>query len=224
MNWDGNYAYSLAAFVVGGLAGFQAIYDRYKDESGSAVNTLPGYAYLFSRGIVPVIFFVLVYRTYQVRTYLLGLAIGLGLGTEAVLRSQFQVKSSRPARGALATENTFVGLFNLLDWYQKFFLELVRIRLTRKRQKIVRAAVRRIPRGVTFDKLCETVSINADALDEKDKKAVRDELRKQLVEYKSEVEHRGSSEGIESKFASKLGYWIYNSAGRWHGLNVLFKF
>jgi hypothetical protein len=224
MNWDGNYAYSLAAFIVGALAGFQAIYDQYKDESGSALNTFPGYAYLLSRGIVPAIVFVILYRTYQVRSYLLGLAIGLGLGTEAVLRSQFQLKSSRPAKGALTTENTFVGFFNLLEWYQNFFLELIRIRLTRKRQTIVQDAVRRIPDGITFDRLCDTVSINADALDEKDKKAVREELAKQLAEYVREVRPSGSTEGIERKFASKLGYWIYNSAGRRYGLNVLFRF
>ena len=55
MNWDWNYAYSVVAFVVGALAGFQAIYERYGDESGTSVNTLPGYGYLLSRGLVPVL-------------------------------------------------------------------------------------------------------------------------------------------------------------------------
>lgn len=113
MNWDRNYAYACVAFAVGALAGFQAIYERYKDESGTSVNTLPGYGYLLSRGFVPALFFFLLYRTTQLHSYLFGLAIGLGLGTEAVLRSQIQVRSSKPTKDALATENTFVGFFNL---------------------------------------------------------------------------------------------------------------
>ena len=226
MDWDWNYAYAFVAFVVGTLAGFQAIYDRYKDESGTAVHTLPGYGYLFSRGAVPVIFFLILYHTYQVRSYLFGLAVGLGLGTEVVLRSQFQVKSSRPKKGALATENTFFGFFNLLDWYQKLFLELINTRIAAKRQKIVRQAVRRIPEGMTFDKLCEVVKINVGALDQKERNSVLDEISKQLADYAREMAQNGgnAAEQIETKFRYKLGYWIYNSTGRWHGLTVLFKF
>jgi hypothetical protein len=165
MNWDWNYAYSLVAFIAGGLAGFQAIYERYGDESGSSVNTLPGYGYLLSRGLVPLIFFLVLYRSYQVHSYLFGVAIGLGLGTEAILRSQFQVRSQKSAKGGLATENSFVGFFNLLDWYQKLFLQLINTRIAAKRQRMVRDAVRRVPPAFSFDKLCYVVRINADALD-----------------------------------------------------------
>jgi hypothetical protein len=72
-----------------------------------------------------------------VHNYLFGLAIGLGLGTEAVLRSQVQIKSSKPTKDALATENTFIGFFNLLDWYQKLVLEQINTRMAAKRQEIV---------------------------------------------------------------------------------------
>jgi hypothetical protein len=68
MNWDWNYAYAFVSFVVGALAGFQAIYDRYRDEFGTAVNTAFGCGYLLSRGLIPAIFFLLLYRTNHVHS------------------------------------------------------------------------------------------------------------------------------------------------------------
>jgi hypothetical protein len=148
------------------------------------------------------------------------------MGTEAVLRSQFHVKSSKSSKGPLATENTFIGFFNLLDWYQKLFLQLINTRIAAKRQRIVREAVRRVPREMSFDKLCNIVRINTDALDEKDKLAITDEIAKQLCDYSGEISSNGglSTQDIESRYQYKLAYWIYNKAGRWHGLRVLFAF
>jgi hypothetical protein len=134
MDWDWNYSYAFVSFIIGTLAGFQAIYERHGEESGTSVATLPGVGYLFSRGFVPALFFVVLYRSHQVRSYLFGLAIGLGVGTEAVLRSQIQVKT-KPVKGSsLATENSFIGLFNILEWYQKFILEQITTRIAAKRQ------------------------------------------------------------------------------------------
>jgi hypothetical protein len=227
MNWDWNYAYGVVSFVVGALAGFQAIYDRYKDEFGSAVNTPFGYCYLLSRGLIPAILFLVLYGTNRVHSYLFGLAIGLGLGTEAILRSQVQIKS-RPAKNALATENTFMGFFNLLEWYQKFILQQINTRMAAKRQEIVRHAVQRVPECMPFPRVCEIVKINADALsDDKEIKVVKEEIEKQLGEYIQEIERGGGGEGtpeMQNRYQSKLGYWIYNKAGRRPALKVLFKF
>ena len=41
MDW--NYLYSVVAFVIGGLAGFQGVYERYKKDSPKAAITLPGF-------------------------------------------------------------------------------------------------------------------------------------------------------------------------------------
>ena len=79
---------------------------------------------------------------------------------------------------------------------------------------------------MSFDKLCDVVGINADALDEKDKRAIADEIARQLADYSGEISRNGgvSTQAIESRYQHKLGYWIYNKAGRWHGLRVLFAF
>jgi hypothetical protein len=51
MDW--NYLYSIVAFVIGGLAGFQGVYERYKKDSPKASTTLPGFFYLLTRATFP---------------------------------------------------------------------------------------------------------------------------------------------------------------------------
>jgi len=113
----------------------------------------------------------------------------------------------------------------LLDWYQKLFLQLINTRIAAKRQKIVREAVRRVPDGMFFDKLCDVVRNNSGALDNKEKKTVAEEIASQLDEYLADIKkNKGPSEQIEERYRYKLAYWIYNNSGRWHGLNVLYAF
>jgi hypothetical protein len=223
---DWNYAYAFVALVIGGLAGFQAIYERYGDESGTAVNTRPGVWYLISRGAVPALFFVLLYRSSIIRNFLFGYAIGLGLGTEAILRSQIHIKTSKSAKGTLATENTFVGFFNLLEWYQKFILEAINTRIAGKRQKFVRDAVGRIPSAMNFIEICDRVEINTGALNtEKDRKSVQAEIIKQRADYRAEAATTTANiQKLDNRYRHKLGYWVYHNAGRWHGLKLLFDF
>src|SRR6266496_5366758 len=129
MNWDRNYAYACVAFAVGALAGFQAIYERYKDESGTSVNTLPGlWLSPFPRVCTCALFLPSLSNNPASQLFIRS-GHRARLGTEALLRSQIQVRSSKPTKDALATENTFVGFFNLLDWYQKLFLELINTRM-----------------------------------------------------------------------------------------------
>jgi hypothetical protein len=226
MIWDWNL---VVAFAIGVLAGFQAIYERYGDESFTSVNTFPGYSYLALRGLVPAFFFLLLYASTQNHTFfhLLGLAVGLGLGTEVVLRSQIQLKSTKRKSGALTNENTFIGLFNLLDWVQKLVLESINTRMAAKRQSIVRRAVGQVPTDMRFDRVCELVRTNADALGEdREITNVRDESDRQLAEYRGEIKSQGgtSAPEIEDRYRYKLGYWIYRNANRSHGLRVLFNF
>lgn len=225
IDYDWNYAYALVSFIIGALAGFQAIYERYGEESGTSAATLPGLAYLFSRGIVPALFFVVLYKSHQVHSYLMGLAVGLGLGTEAVLRSQFQVKTKRPAKGTtLTAENSFIGLFNVLEWYQNFTLELIATRIAAKRQRMVHEAIRRVPQTMSFPGLCRQVETNSDALsDPKERQQIKDALAAQLTEYVAEGK-KSSSGDIEDRYRKKLGFWIYHNVHGRHGLDLLFRF
>jgi hypothetical protein len=78
-----------------------------------------------------------------------------------------------------------------------------------------------------FPRVCEVVKINADALsDDKEIKAVKEEIERQLAEYTQEVEKQGgeSTPEMQNRYQFKLGYWIYNKAGRGAALKVLFKF
>ena len=71
--------------------------------------------------------------------------------------------------------------------------------------------------------LCEIIKKNADALsDEKQITDLKSEIERQLKASTDEVTgHGGSTPAIEDRYRSKLGYWIYRNAGRWHGLKVL---
>jgi len=41
--------YGLVAFVIGGLAGYQGVYEKYRRDSTKALTTLPGLFYLLTR-------------------------------------------------------------------------------------------------------------------------------------------------------------------------------
>jgi hypothetical protein len=87
MNWY--YLYCILAFSVGLLAGFQGIYNRYKKDSLDALRTLPGTAYLLSRGFVPAAVFIIAYATGLIQNQLPVWSLGFGLGAETALRTKF---------------------------------------------------------------------------------------------------------------------------------------
>src|SRR6266849_6663922 len=119
MNW--NYLYCLLALLVGLLAGFQGIYNRYKKDSMDALGTLPGIAYLLSRGLMPATGFIIVYATGLIETRLAVWSLGFGLGTETALRTRFYLGDAQKPGGNI--EAVSKGLADLLQWYQNRFLE-----------------------------------------------------------------------------------------------------
>src|SRR5207247_10399273 len=127
------------------------------------------------------------------------------LVTEYVLRSQIQVKASKPAKNTLTSENTFIGFFNLLEWYQKFILEAINTRIAAKRQKIVRNAVGKIPANLKFSVVCKRVEMNTGALDtEKERKAVKDEIQKQSAQYEKDIIAHGNTTELQERCRQKL--------------------
>ncbi|MEK6325434.1 MAG: hypothetical protein AABN33_27655 [Acidobacteriota bacterium] len=90
MNW--NYLYSIVAFVIGGLAGFQGVYERYKKDSAKASTTLPGFAYLLTRGIFPAGIFAGFYAAHLIENNLAITALACGTGAELFLRSKIFIE------------------------------------------------------------------------------------------------------------------------------------
>jgi hypothetical protein len=64
-----------------------------------------------------------------------------------------------------------------------------------------------VPADMLFPRVCEVVKINADALsDDKEIKAVKEEIERQLAEYTQEVEKQGgeSTPEMQNRYQFKL--------------------
>src|SRR6266581_980679 len=106
-----HYLYCILAFSVGLLAGFQGIYNRYKKDSLGALGTLPGVAYLLTRGLVPAIVFIVAYAAGLIESQLLVWSLGFGLGAETVLRTKFYLGEAQKPGGKIEITR---GLADLL--------------------------------------------------------------------------------------------------------------
>jgi hypothetical protein len=206
MDW--NYLYSLLSFFIGVAAGFQGIYERYYKDSLSASLTLPGLAYLLSRGAIPALLFGILYGYRFVERALPLQALACGTGAELVLRSRVYLRQAQKDDGV---EELLRGPFDLLRWYQSLFLESIADSLARVRQRFVQA---HLPEG-DFENLCDAVSNNLDAWPEA---AIRSDIETAVNRLKKdfEAEARAGSSALEldQKYRFKLGYLLLNKVGR----------
>ncbi len=216
MNWY--YLYCILAFSVGLLAGFQGIYNRYKKDSLDALRTLPGIAYLVSRGSVPAAVFIIAYATGLIQNQLPVWSLGFGLGAETALRTKFYLGEAQKPGGNI--EEVTRGLADLLQWYQSRFLESMADSLAQSRKRLV---MTELPEGISFPDLCTRVLNSLPAYP--DKQIVTDietEVNKLKIEYGSETAKGGSAEMLNHKYCLKLGYLILNMAGK-RGFRTLFS-
>src|ERR1700723_3750767 len=127
--------YASLSFLIGAAAGFQGIYERYRKSSGRAVSTFWGILYLLSRGILPTLVFIVVTAHYSISNFLWLYALGCGAGAEIILRSQLYIRSVKTEVGAF--QEISKGLFDVLRWWQGFFLESISGRLAELRKDAV---------------------------------------------------------------------------------------
>jgi|SRR5882724_900291 hypothetical protein len=213
MNW--NYLYSIVAFLIGGLAGFQGVYERYKKDSAKASVTLPGFSYLLTRAVFPAGIFAALYASQVVQTNLLVSALACGTGAELFLRSKIFIKQEQ--KGAGNVEDLLKGPLDLLRWYQNLLLEAASTSLAQSKKVFVD---KHLDRTVEFQELCERVFKNIEAYDPPPA-----DLKTEVEKLKDEFEKKKGAAGgdpakLEQQYRYKLGYLVYNHVGR-KGFNTL---
>ncbi len=147
-------------FVVGLLAGFQGVWQRFQYDAFRALKTPPGTAYLLSRGVVPLGLFWGLYTHRALSSTdasSWGLAVGCGVGSEAILRAKVYVKTDQ--QGA----DSYAGLFDLLKFYQDLCLEAAASWLARWRKALVS---RSMNNGPAFPNVLGRVRQNLQGLND----------------------------------------------------------
>lgn len=214
MNW--NYLYSIVAFVIGGLAGFQGVYERYKKDSFKASTTLPGFAYLLTRGLFPAAIFAGFYAAHLIENNLVVTALACGTGAELFLRSKIFIKQEQ--KGAGNVEDLLKGPLDLLRWYQNLLLEAASTSLAQSKKAFVE---KHLPESVGFEELCQRVFKNIDAYDPPPA-----DLKTEVEKLKDEFEEKVGKEGasnhakLDHRYRYKLAYLVYKHVGR-KGFNTL---
>lgn len=236
---DLNYLYSMVAFVIGGLAGFQGVYERYKKDSSKASTTFPGFFYLLTRALFPAAIFAGLYAYRLVESNLLVTALACGTGAELFLRTKIFIKQEQKGPGN--TEDLSKGPLDLLRWYQNLFLESASTNLAQSKKAFVG---KHLPATIPFQDLCERALGNIEAYNpplpdlkieveklkeefEKDAgdNSVLDTMIAREIARVSGVQLEESDfkkaqaandllEKLERKYRYKLGYLIYNQVGR----------
>jgi hypothetical protein len=194
--WD--YAWAVLSFAVGGLAAFPDIQARYPTDSLPAAKTLPGVAYLVSRGLLPAAVFVLLHYRGTVETWLPLWAFVVGTATEAVLRSQILLKQQPKTGGGI--DEFLVGPLDLLRKYQDIFFEAIEGPRARARLRFVRTNTPTEP----FKLLCGRVLTNAGAFNSP-LPGFEAEIKKLEQEFDSEGSHNAD---VEDRYRRKLGFVV----------------
>jgi hypothetical protein len=154
---DDNYVIILP-FMLGVLAAFQSVHERYGRDVRRACGTLPGILYLGTRGILACLAFeVAWYYKLIGEPFLWMKAAACGAGSELFLRTQVYVRQA--GMGSHTTE-VLRGPFDILRWYANYFLEEMAAGLAMARKAFV---FRHLPPGKKFLELCDLVGSNIPA-------------------------------------------------------------
>jgi hypothetical protein len=210
MDWK--YLYSVLSFIVGVLSGFQGIHERYKKDSDDAAFTVPGLAYLFSRGLVPAVIFIALYSSYTIDNPLI-LSVTCGVGAEIILRTKLYIKKEQQGD---RSDDLLRGPFDLLRWYQTRCLEVIAYWIAASRKEFVN---RHLPEGAGFLVLCDRVLENLQAFPDP-----RDDIIVDINELKNKFAEEmltdNAAVNLERKYCVMLGYKILNLAGK-RGFRIL---
>lgn len=187
MDW--NYLYSLVAFVIGGLAGFQGVYERYKKDSPKASTTLAGFSYLLTRALFPATLFGGLYAARLIDSKLFVTSLACGTGAELFLRTKIFIKQEQKGPGNI--EDLLKGPLDLLRWYQNLFLEAASTGLAQSRKAFVD---KHLPASAKFHDLCERVLRNIEAYNPPPP-GLKTEIEKLKEEFdKKKVDERSRAE------------------------------
>jgi hypothetical protein len=209
MDWK--YLYFLLSFSVGLLAGFQGIYDRYKRDSLHTLYTSSGIIYILTRGIIPAIIYLVLYGTGVIESRLAIWALGCGTGAELILRMKFYIKEEHTDVGSI---ELLRGPFDLLRWYQNYFLESIADSLAESRKRFV---ILHLPANMDFEDLCDRVFDNLNAYPPDQQHIIRateDVTKKLKEEFEAEIQSGVDRAILNQKYKLKLGYSVLNCTGQ----------
>jgi hypothetical protein len=206
---DLHYLYAIVSFVVGAAAGYQGISERYNKDATAAAGTSMGVLYLFTRGGVSSIGFIVLYAAGYLHNWLGVFSFVCGTSTEVVLRSTIFVKQAPTPDGHF--DELLRGPFDLLKWYQGKFLESIAGQLARKRKSTVRKL---LPSGKSFAELMVLFRKNKDAWP--DQSAI---AKLEVEVARVEAEFNAAQQGDappppDDRYQQKLGYLILNNLGK----------
>lgn len=212
------YLYSVPSFLVGLAAGFQGIAERNPKEAGLVLRTTWAVAYLLTRGLFPAIVFVGLYYSTLIEVkrpiLLIAYSAVCGVGAEVILRSKISITAGgRPG----TIDESSRGLFDLLKWYQNYFLTQMGKQLPGKRLGVVN---RYLPK-MSFPSLCDRVLAQLPALsDEQERKRIDYGLTNYRQNYTEEMKDP-KGQDLELKYRTLLAFLIYHSEGGKETLKAL---
>lgn len=214
MGW---YLYSVPSFIVGLAAGFQGIAER--NPAGLLLRTKWSFLYLLSRGLVPVLVFVGLYYSdlIEVKRPILVIVYSAvcGVGAEVILRSKISITAG--GKPGTINDESSRGLFDLLKFYQNYFLTQMGKQLPGKRLAVVN---RYLPK-MSFPSLCDRVLTHLPALsEEQERTRIYDGLTIYRQKYTEEMKDP-KGQDLELKYRTLLAFLIYHSEGGKETLKAL---
>jgi hypothetical protein len=205
--------------AIGLLSAGQAIQSKQGSDFFSALSTAWGSVYWLSRGLVPAATYLVWYFAQHPPAHSVLAATLCGLGSEAFLRTKLYVGQAPPSTSGGKAEDIFVGLFNLIEWYQAYFLKRSGIALAKRRRKLVSEMLKATS---DFRTLSRHVKASAASLNEDEKIEVRNKTNDLLSEFNKEMMGTPEAEAvrIHETFIYELGYALLKLVGQ-RGLSTL---
>jgi len=208
-----NGAYGFVSFTVGFLAGFQAVYERFRADSLKAGWTPYGVLFLSSRGAMAAI----VFETFPAPAFLtdhpLWRALLYGFGVEVILRSKYYLKRFSTGDGNFG--ELIRGPLDFLRWYQDFFLSSIDNNFARAR---IRRAALISPRYQNLLQMARVFEQNIGAYhqDRQDVLEAKDAVLNHITKYLKDLQKSGDNidPGLDKKYRYQLCYIVESFLGR----------
>lgn len=225
---DWNLAFVILTFLIGCVAGFQGVYEKFKSDTPKAIVTFHGLSYLITRGAIPSVAFVILYFSDAIDQKYILWAIGCGFVYESVLRSMFYIKKEQAANGPTDLD-ILRGPFDLLKWYQNYFLESAMRTLTPYYNEQARRKIGFVTSNVPINKNFE--DLYKDALEKIEggypeplKTELKENIKMIKIKFdrtKNQVNSQQELDELESRHKIQICYRIFDLVGEEGFLTIL---
>jgi hypothetical protein len=205
----------LVPALLGFLSGGQQIQAKQGSDFFHVLRTAWGAGYWFSRMLIPALGYFLWYYLQNDPQHSLWVAIIWGLGSEMVIRTKFYF-GTRPSPNG-QQDDIFKGLFDLIDWWQKFALSKANITLAVYKREVVNGLTEK---ENDFQEFCQPVKNHANSLDAEQRAEVEKLIVEGLATFNDEGRTALDSEQQRDQHIRVLCYGLLKLVGR-RGLVLL---